>query len=132
MTDKKEQNLLDWIGMSTTEIVVADANKGGLHDQLERLYMANECRIGMQEVRFVNCLHSEHSTETLLKLVKQICDVKGDDTIRYPLSDIPYGYWTYDMLIIHGEIKAIYHQNELIETILEQNKPSLLAEGGLE
>lgn len=127
MSDKREQNLLDWIAMSTTEIVVADANKGGLHDQLERLYMANNYRIGMQETRFVNELHSKNNDEVLVKLLKKIGE--GGNAILYPLSDIPYSHWTYAMLIIHGEIKAIQHQNELIETILEQNKPSLLTEG---
>ena len=126
MSDKKQENMLDWIAMSTTEVVVADGNKGNIYDQLERMFLANEYRIGLLETRFVNSIHAANSNDSLMELVNKICD-DGETNIQYPLSDIPYKYWTYEMLIIHGEVKAIYHQNELIETILEQNKPSLLA-----
>ncbi len=126
MSDRKQENMLDWSNMSTA------STKGGMYDQLERLYLANEYRIGTLEARFVNCIHSNVSNGELIKLIDKISTdkekIEGNDTISYPLSDIPYQYWTYEMLIIHGEVKAIYHQNEMIETILEQNKPSLLAD----
>ena len=131
MSDKKQENMLDWITMSTTEVVVADGNKGSLYDQLERMFLANEYRIGTLESRFVNCVRDSTTNEELLRLVAQLSTkeekAEGNVNISYPLSDIPYKYWTYEMLIIHGEVIAISHQNELIETILEQNKPSLLA-----
>ena len=131
MSDREQENMLDWIRMSTTEVVVATGNKGSIYEQLERVFLANEYRIGTLEVQFINSIQSNTTNEELLRLVHQLSTkeerVGGNANIQYPLSDIPYKYWTYEMLIIHGEVKAIAHQNEMIETILEQNKPSLLA-----
>jgi hypothetical protein len=125
---KKQQDLMDWIAMSTSKggtarhwSIIGEGNTGGIWEQVERLFLANEYRIGSQEARFINILNDVNSEDKLGKMLGA-----NPNAVNYPLSDIPYSLWTYDMLLIHAEIKALVHQNDMLNTMLEQNKPSLL------
>tara|TARA_R110000851_G_scaffold108025_1_gene228727 strand:- start:306 stop:695 length:390 start_codon:yes stop_codon:yes gene_type:complete len=121
----KKQNLMDWIAMSAEgAIVIGDGDTGGIWKQVERLFLANEYRIGLQEARFINILNDVNSEGSLGKMLAANPEVVG-----YPLSDIPYTLWVYDMLIIHAEIQSLATQNDMLETMLEQNKPSLINNG---
>tara|TARA_R110000851_G_scaffold285294_2_gene438976 strand:+ start:1251 stop:1628 length:378 start_codon:yes stop_codon:yes gene_type:complete len=119
---KKQQDLMDWIAMSTKDtIVISEGNTGGIWEQVERLFLANKYRIGTQEARFINILNDVNSEDKLGKMLGA-----NPNAVNYPLSDIPYSLWTYDMLLIHAEIQALVRQNDMLNTMLEQNKPSLL------
>lgn len=124
MTDqRKQEDMMDWAAMSTPQaIVINDGSTGGIFEQIERLFLANEYRIGTQESRFINILNDVNSEDKLGAMLDANPECTG-----YPLSDIPYALWTYDMLLIHAEVQTLARQNDMIETILQQNKPSLLA-----
>jgi hypothetical protein len=118
----KKQNSMDWSAMSAEgAVIISDGDTGGIWNQVERLFLANEYRIGIQEARFINVLNDVNSEGSLGKMLDD-----NPEAVGYPLSDIPYTLWVYDMLLIHAEIQALVHQNNMLETMLEQNKPSLL------
>lgn len=118
----KKQNSMDWSSMSIEgAVIIGDGDTGGIWNQVERLFLANEYRIGIQEARFINILNDVNSEGSLGKMLDD-----NPEAVGYPLSDIPYTLWVYDMLLIHAEIQSLVHQNNMLETMLEQNKPSLL------
>ena len=82
---KKQQSIMDWVGMATTDTaIINDGATGGIWEQVERLFLANEYRIGTQEARFINILNDVNSEEKLGAML-----LANPEAVGYPLSDIP-------------------------------------------
>lgn len=106
---------------------------GGIHGQIERLYVANLTNIGEISVSFTNMFYEANSDKEVAMLEKQYAkktatkdNPAGDNVMEWLISDVPYTHWTLPMVMAHTEIRTLTQQNEMLETILAMNKPSLL------
>lgn len=84
---------------------------GDLYEQVERMCCLNEANIG----------------EKHLSLSNMLAACSGRDPSEPLVTEVPYELWTIDMHVLHAELRVLNNQNELLDTILSQNKPSLLA-----
>lgn len=126
LTYNPDHNLLDWQAMSIGgSSIVEGHNHGGIYEQIERVWVANQYRIGMLSVEFENWL-AEINTDVSMEALFKRMDTHPElgESI---FSDIPYGHWNYPMLMCYTEIRTLSHQNEMLAIIIKQNKPSLLA-----
>jgi hypothetical protein len=139
MSDDKpntELNMLPWNKMAATlnSFSALHVNVGGsMYEQIERLYSCNLYNIGELSVMFVNMYHEANSEAERFLLEKkyqrksnQGGETVNEDLMKFLISDLPYYHWTLPMVALQAEVRVLTQQNDYLETILEQNKPSLL------
>lgn len=140
MSDDKpntEMNMLPWKQMAAVphSFSALHVNVGGsLYEQIERLFASNLYNIGDLSVAFVNMYTESNSEAVRLELEKKYKldsnvggEMVNEDIYKYLISELPYYHWTLPMVALQAEVRALTQQNDYLETILQQNKPSLLA-----
>lgn len=85
-----------------------------MYEQVERLYLSNEYRLGILAEEFFEEL-GKRAPDRILN------QVTPDD--QYQVSDV---YWSDKMVDIYGQVRALITVQDQLDTILSMNKPSLL------
>lgn len=123
LTYNPDHNLLDWLEMMVSEEpTILENSTGGIYDQIERQWIANSARLAMLTTQFETWLEQANSDDEMAALIERMQSSLTMYLGESMFSDIPYHNWCLPMVVIYAEIRTLSHHNDMLETILEQNK----------
>jgi hypothetical protein len=123
LTYNPDHNLVDWTAlMLSDEPTILENSTGGIYEQVERQWIANTARVAMLTNEFETWLEQVNSDDEMAKLIERMQSSLTMYLGESMFSDIPYHHWNFPMVVIYAELRTLSHHNDILETILEQNK----------